>query len=287
MLSEEKKLFEDKEKELKQRVRELERRRRPLEGEIAKLETALYSLNQGEAGSNDEQCDILKTQISVYKVDFKRERRDCVKIHEEKEILKKILLSTPDARIIIAGDIIQLNIRDQLSRHNLVQMVKKPTRGDRILDVFLTNKTHLWKPAPTVFKGLLQSDHLAVLVTRQVKVKPTRKIVYARDTREHRKIQTDCRLVECDWSQILAHNDVNDMVNELTDTLRNFRKMLRTGASTSIICYSKSAVQCTFLGYVNPMDIRQLNSIICLTRLSCPYSCMELKSGVQLTRENI
>ena len=57
-----------------------------------------------------------------------------------------------DANIIIAGDINQLNIRDLISQHNLVQMVKKPTRGDRILDVFLTNKTHLWKPAPIVFK---------------------------------------------------------------------------------------------------------------------------------------
>ena len=29
----------------------------------------------------------------------------------------------------------------------------------------------------------------------------------------------DCTLAECDWSQILADNDVNDMVNELADTL--------------------------------------------------------------------
>ena len=44
-----------------------------------------------------------------------------------------------------------------------------------------------------------------------------RKIAYARDTREHRKIQMDFKLAECDWTQILVHNDVNDMVNELTD----------------------------------------------------------------------
>ena len=56
-------------------------------------------------------------------------------------------------------------------------------------------------------------------MTPQVKAKPMRKIAYARDTREHRKIQMDCKLAECDWSQISAHNDVNDMVNELTDTL--------------------------------------------------------------------
>ena len=66
---------------------------------------------------------------------------------------EKILSSTPDANIIIAGDINQLNIRDLLSPHNLVQIVKKLTRGDRMLDVFLTIKTHLWKPVPIVFKS--------------------------------------------------------------------------------------------------------------------------------------
>ena len=56
-------------------------------------------------------------------------------------------------------------------------------------------------------------------MTPQVKAKPMRKIAYARDTREHRKIQMDCKLAECDWSQVLVHNDVKDMVNELSDTL--------------------------------------------------------------------
>ena len=38
--------------------------------------------------------------------------------------------------------------------------------------------------------------------------------------------------------------------------------MLRTGTSTSTICYPKLAVECTFLGYANPMDIPKINSII-------------------------
>ena len=63
-------------------------------------------------------------------------------------------------------------------------------------------------------------------------------------------------------------------------------KMLRTGTSTSTICYPKLAVECTFLGYANPMDIPKINSIIFLTPSSCPYSCVRLKPGVQLTSEN-
>ena len=68
-----------------------------------------------------------------------------------------------------------------------------------------TNKTHLWKPAPIVFKSLSRSDHLAVLVTPQVKAKPMRKIAYARDTREHRKIQIDCKLAEYVIGQKFQH----------------------------------------------------------------------------------
>ena len=54
-----------------------------------------------------------------------------------------ILSSEPDAKVIIVGDINQLNILDMSNRHNLVQMVKKPTRGQKTLGVFLTNRPHL------------------------------------------------------------------------------------------------------------------------------------------------
>ena len=40
-----------------------------------------------------------------------------------------------------------------------------------------------------------------------------------------------------------------------------------TGTSTSTMCYPKRAVECTYLGCANPMDIPRINLIICLTRL--------------------
>ena len=57
---------------------------------------------------------------------------------------EQILLTDPNARLIIAGDINQLKIRDFCNQFNLEQLVKKSTRGHRILDVFLTNNPHLW-----------------------------------------------------------------------------------------------------------------------------------------------
>ena len=90
----------------------------------------------------------------------------------------------PSSRIIIAGDINQLPVKDFCMQHNLQQLVSKSTRGLRILDIFITNCPCLWKP-PSVFEGLVRSDHMAIIANPCVQVKPERKHVYFRDVREH------------------------------------------------------------------------------------------------------
>ena len=74
------------------------------------------------------------------------------------ETCDQILHDDPNAKIVIAGDINRLNIKDLMQQHGLHQMVKVPTRRDKILDVFLTNCPLLWKPGK-VHKGLVRSDH--------------------------------------------------------------------------------------------------------------------------------
>jgi len=73
-----------------------------------------------------------------------------------------------------------LNVRDLMSQQILEQMVRKVTRGHKVLVVFLTNCPHLWKP-PVALNGLVLSDHLAVMVTPRIAVRPDRSIVYFRD----------------------------------------------------------------------------------------------------------
>ena len=51
----------------------------------------------------------------------------------------QILNDDPDAKIVVAGDVNQLNIKEFTHQHVLQQMVKTPTRENRVLDVFLTN----------------------------------------------------------------------------------------------------------------------------------------------------
>ena len=52
---------------------------------------------------------------------------------------EQLLLTAPNTKIIIAGDINKLNISSLLKQQSLFQMIKTPTRGDNILDVFITN----------------------------------------------------------------------------------------------------------------------------------------------------
>ena len=67
---------------------------------------------------------------------------------------EEILLSNPNSKIIIAGDINQLDIKDLTHHHAIQQIVKAPTRGQKTLDVFLTNCPLYWK-TPSVFQGLV------------------------------------------------------------------------------------------------------------------------------------
>ena len=128
------------------------------------------------------------------------------------------LLNDPNAKIIIAGDINQLNIQDLMSQHALQQMVKASTRGQRTLDVFITNCPFLWKSAK-VHKGLVRSDHLAVVVSPSIPAKPSRKHVSFRDTREHRKIDMDKKLDVHDWSIFDTLDDLTESAQLLNNTL--------------------------------------------------------------------
>ena len=70
-----------------------------------------------------------------------------------------------------------VKVKDIISQHNMQQMVRKLIRGQKVFDIFLTNCPHLWN-RPNIFDGVVKSDHLAVVITPWVAVKPERKTVY-------------------------------------------------------------------------------------------------------------
>ena len=93
-------------------------------------------------------CEIKTANIKYYAASLYHPPEP---VYEEGELLtnlsegiEQILQWESNARIIIAGDVNMLNINDIICQHNMEQMVKKPTRGQKVLDIFLTNCPHLW-----------------------------------------------------------------------------------------------------------------------------------------------
>ncbi len=80
----------------------------------------------------------------------------------------------------------------------------------------MTNIPHLWNQ-PTVFQGLVRSDHLAVMVTPKIQARPERKYVYFRDVRHHRKFDMENKLKAFDWSKVYSANDIEEAVLLLND----------------------------------------------------------------------
>ena len=68
----------------------------------------------------------------------------------------------PDCGIVILGDFNSLDITDILANHNLKQVVQDPTRGNNILDLIVTNLSHLYS-TPVIFAPLGRSDHNTIM----------------------------------------------------------------------------------------------------------------------------
>ena len=68
----------------------------------------------------------------------------------------------PDCGIVISGDFNCLDITDILTNHNLKRPVQDPTRGNNILDLIVTNLSHLYR-APVIFAPLGRSDHNTIM----------------------------------------------------------------------------------------------------------------------------
>ena len=112
---------------------------------------------------------------------------------------ESILATSPNARLIIAGDINNLDLKSLTQQIGLSQLVKTPTRNDSILDVFLTN-------TPTIFgrvcssKSVTKSDHSIVFIFSRVRNPPVRSTDEFIDARNHSKSLILQKLQATDWS---------------------------------------------------------------------------------------
>ena len=97
-----------------------------------------------------------------------------------------------------------MNIWCILNQLPLTQLVKSPTRGLKILDIFITNVPNYWKSSKVAI-GLVRSDQDMVITHLHDKVKAKRKNSYFRDVRKHHILNMlhelksiDCNMISTD-----------------------------------------------------------------------------------------
>ena len=135
------------------------------------------------------------------------------------ESSEQLLTENPNAKIIITGDLNKLNIYNLLNQLSFAQLVKSPTRGENILDVFITNVPHYWKKVK-VINSLLRSDHKAIIAYTKDSIKAYRTDSFFRDTREHRKLNMFKELETIDWQKKIEYGLTPDeMIKTLYESL--------------------------------------------------------------------
>lgn len=117
----------------------------------------------------------------------------------------------PNNIIVIGGDLNQLKYKDLLTQASLVQLVKEPTKKNKILDVFITNKPCLWSKTK-VIKSAVITDHQMVLACPKDHVKADLYTKAFRDVRDHYKIKMFKLLGEYKWSSVLSTHYIQEKV---------------------------------------------------------------------------
>ena len=129
----------------------------------------------------------------------------------------------PGCGIFVCGDFNRMNLNCFITQFKLKQIVDKPTRGDKILDLVLTNLSHLYdKDAVNILPPFGLSDHNVVLVRpkqRQPREGPSRKVFIRRDTRPSRKAELGRYFSTIDWSTLDSASTSEEKSTLLCDTI--------------------------------------------------------------------
>ena len=110
----------------------------------------------------------------------------------------------PACGIFVCGDFNRMNLSRLTSKFKLRQIVHQPTRGDKILDLVITNLSHFYDGnAVYTLPPFGFSDHNVVIICakrRSPRVGPSRKVITRRETRTRRKAKLGRFLSAVDWS---------------------------------------------------------------------------------------
>ena len=115
---------------------------------------------------------------------------------------------------IILGDFNDLDFTDLCETCNLKQVVNVPTRGNRTLDLILTNINNGFYADPITLPSIGNSDHLSVLYTPKayIKQKDVKRKLMIRIFKKSGMIEFGSWIANFNWVLLYRIQDVNDKI---------------------------------------------------------------------------
>ena len=137
--------------------------------------------------------------------------------------LTDIVGQYPGCGIFVCGDFNRLSLSRLTSQFKLKQIIDKPTRGDKILDLVLTNLSHTYdENAVYTLPPFSLSDHNMVIIRTKKRPScagPSRKLISRRDTRASRKAELGRFFSAVDWSILDSAPNIDDRSRQLCDII--------------------------------------------------------------------
>ena len=123
----------------------------------------------------------------------------------------RILIAHPDAKVVICGDVNQMNFDGLINQLNLINTVVDPTRGNRILDIMLISDSVRYDDySTTVGPPLANSDHRSILFnpsSTPMQINTIFKTVH--DLRESNVMKCVSAINEINWDPIFNGEQYN------------------------------------------------------------------------------
>ena len=130
----------------------------------------------------------------------------------------------PGCGILLTGDFNRLNLSRLLKQFKLKQLVHGPTRGERTLDLIITNMPQQYeKNSVQSFPSFGLSDHSVLLLQPKSRTawSCSRRFVTWRDTRLSRRLELGRYLSSIDWSVVDSITGCENKLLLFEDLVKN------------------------------------------------------------------
>ena len=126
--------------------------------------------------------------------------------------IDSILQSYPSAGIIIAGDFNKMKLGSLCNRFDLRKIVKKPTRGNNILDRIVSNMSPLFNEVQHL-PPLGRSDHQCLLLNPKCRMSTRPRSRTFRPMNCSNLIALEIKLSKTAWDAVYGAENVDDEVS--------------------------------------------------------------------------